>query len=70
MPIFVYECTKCEYTFDSLEKKADAKVECPQCKDSTSVEPRPFKQTANPSFKGGGWYKDGYKSTKNKKGAK
>ena len=31
MPIFEYQCRKCEHDFEALVRRADEKVACPQC---------------------------------------
>jgi len=31
MPIFEYQCRKCEHDFEALVRGADEKVACPQC---------------------------------------
>jgi putative FmdB family regulatory protein len=37
MPIFEYNCGKCDETFELLVKRYDEKVKCPKC-GSTRVE--------------------------------
>jgi len=60
MPIYGYECTDCEHTFDALQKMSDAKlVDCPECGES-----RLRKQLSAPKFrlKGKGWYETDFKT--------
>jgi len=60
MPIYGYECTSCEHTFDALQKISDAKlVDCPECGDSGLR-----KQLSAPKFrlKGKGWYETDFKT--------
>jgi len=60
MPIYGYECTSCEHTFDALQKMSDPKlVDCPEC-----GEPSLRKQLSAPKFrlKGKGWYETDFKT--------
>jgi putative FmdB family regulatory protein len=60
MPIYGYECSSCEHTFDALQKISDAKlVDCPDCGDSSLR-----KQLSAPKFrlKGKGWYETDFKT--------
>jgi putative FmdB family regulatory protein len=61
MPIYAYECAKCGETVEYLQKMSDSpKKKCESCGGKLS------KLMTAPAFhlKGGGWYKDGYASTK------
>jgi len=60
MPIYGYECTECEHTFDALQKMSDPKlVDCPDCGESSLR-----KQLSAPKFrlKGKGWYETDFKT--------
>jgi putative FmdB family regulatory protein len=61
MPLYEYECTSCHRRTEKIQKYSDADLTvCPHCGG-------PLERTitaAAISFKGGGWYKDGYASAK------
>jgi putative FmdB family regulatory protein len=61
MPLYEYECTSCHRRTEKIQKFSDAELTiCPHCGG-------PLERTitaAAVSFKGGGWYKDGYASAK------
>jgi putative FmdB family regulatory protein len=60
MPIYGYECTTCEHTFDALQKMSDPKlIDCPDCGESSLR-----KQLSAPKFrlKGKGWYETDFKT--------
>jgi putative FmdB family regulatory protein len=61
MPLYEYECTACHRRTEKIQKYSDADLTiCPHCAG-------PLERTitaAAISFKGGGWYKDGYASAK------
>jgi putative FmdB family regulatory protein len=61
MPLYEYECTACHRRTEKIQKYSDADLTvCPHCGG-------PLERTitaAAISFKGGGWYKDGYASHK------
>ncbi|NCF73429.1 MAG: zinc ribbon domain-containing protein [Gammaproteobacteria bacterium] len=60
MPIYGYECTSCEHTFDVLQKMSDPKLlDCPDCGKATLR-----KQLSAPKFrlKGKGWYETDFKT--------
>ena len=63
MPIYEYECAKCEHRYDVLCRitQANEPKTCPQCASSQSK-----RRIAGGHFelKGGGWYKDGYAKPK------
>tara|TARA_B110000263_G_scaffold246529_1_gene257704 strand:- start:762 stop:1085 length:324 start_codon:yes stop_codon:yes gene_type:complete len=59
MPIYEYECTNCDHTFDELQKMSDEHlVDCPSCS-----APKLARLLSAPSFrlKGGGWYETDFK---------
>ncbi len=57
MPIYEYECQKCEYRFERLQKLSDPPpTKCPQCGGKVA-------QLLSPpavQFKGSGWYVTDY----------
>lgn len=62
MPLYTYQCTKCGYKDDVLEKVQDRSTEskqCPKCGETTFTrETVPHPTTFQ--LKGSGWFKDGY----------
>ena len=64
MPVYEYECPACEKVFEVQQRMADAPLsQCPDCEG-------PVKKIMSRSsfqLKGGGWYADGYSSTKPEK---
>jgi len=61
MPLYEYECTTCHRRTEKIQKFSDAELTvCPHCggKLERTIT------AAAVSFKGGGWFKDGYGSTK------
>ena len=70
MPLYEYECTQCHERTEKIQKFSDPEITvCPHC--SGHLE-RVISAPAV-SFKGGGWYADGYgnpkpKSSDNKSG--
>jgi putative FmdB family regulatory protein len=67
MPIYEYECKKCNHHFEQIQKISDAPLQiCPNCHQpevSRVVSPSGFQ------LKGTGWYETDFK-TKPKKGDK
>lgn len=64
MPLNAYECTKCGYELEEIQKFSDPPLEkCPECGGKLK------KQFGSPSlqFKGGGWARDGYGNSKKSK---
>jgi putative FmdB family regulatory protein len=62
MPVYEYECKACENIFEIQQKMADPPLAvCPDCTGPVT------KLISMNSFqlKGGGWYADGYASSKN-----
>ena len=61
MPLYEYECSTCHRRTEKIQKYSDAELTvCPHCGG-------PLERTITaPAFQfaGGGWYKDGYGSTK------
>ena len=61
MPLYEYECTACHRRIEKIQKFSDAELTvCPHCGGTLE---RTITAAAF-SFQGGGWYKDGYGSTK------
>ena len=61
MPLYEYECAACHRRTEKIQKFSDPELTvCPHC--SGRLE-RTITAAAV-SFKGGGWYKDGYASAK------
>ncbi len=61
MPVYEYECKACDKIFEVQQKMSDDPIShCPQCGEKVT------KIMSMNSFqlKGGGWYADGYASTK------
>ena len=61
MPIYAYRCKKCGSEEEHIQKMSDPPIKkCSACggKLERLVSPAAF------HLKGGGWYKDGYASTK------
>ncbi len=61
MPLYDYRCENCSHEFEALQRvNQDALTECPICSEHALK-----KQASAPAFtfKGGGWYKDGYGSS-------
>ena len=66
MPIYEYKCTACHKHTEKIQKFSDPEITvCPYC--SGTLE-RVLHAPAV-SFKGGGWYADGYGNTKQKSSA-
>lgn len=54
MPIYEYECKKCNHTLDILQKMSDPPaVKCPQCSQDSLVR---LVSAAGFQLKGTGWY--------------
>ena len=64
MPIYEYQCKKCEHKLEALQKMSDSPLlKCPECgKKSLSK----LVSAASFRLKGGGWYETDFK-TGNKK---
>jgi putative FmdB family regulatory protein len=60
MPVYEYRCTACSSEFEYEHRMSERKTVCEKC--SGELE-RLISRTSF-SFKGGGWYKDLYASTK------
>ena len=65
MPLYEYECTQCHERTEKIQKFSDPEITvCPHC--SGHLE-RVLSAPAV-TFKGGGWYADGYGNPKPKSG--
>ena len=63
MPLYEYECTGCHRHTEKIQKFSDAEITvCPYCNGHLE---RVISAPAV-SFKGGGWYADGYGNAKPK----
>jgi putative FmdB family regulatory protein len=63
MPLYEYECTTCHKHTEKIQKFSDPEITvCPHC---SGVLERVISAPAI-SFKGGGWYADGYGNAKPK----
>jgi putative FmdB family regulatory protein len=61
MPLYEYECTECKRHTEKIQKFSDAEItQCPHC---GGLLERVVSAPAI-SFKGGGWYADGYGNAK------
>jgi putative FmdB family regulatory protein len=64
MPLYEYGCDNCGHTLEVQQKLADAPLTtCPSCGQSAL---RKLISATSFVLKGGGWYKDGYGSSKDK----
>ena len=61
MPLYEYECRKCKKHTEKIQKFSDKEItKCPHCGG-------PLERVVSApaiSFKGGGWFKDGYSHAK------
>jgi putative FmdB family regulatory protein len=61
MPLYEYECTQCKRHTEKIQKFSDPEItQCPHC---GGLLERVISAPAV-SFKGGGWYADGYGNAK------
>lgn len=61
MPLYEYECKQCKKHTEKIQKFSDREItECPHCGGLLER----VVSAAAISFKGGGWFKDGYSHTK------
>jgi putative FmdB family regulatory protein len=61
MPLYEYECTQCQRHTEKIQKFSDPEItQCPHC---GGLLERVVSAPAI-SFKGGGWYADGYGNAK------
>ncbi len=68
MPTYAYRCASCQHQLEVKQQMSEAPLtECPEC-----GRPTLRKQLNNSGvfiLKGGGWYKDGYSSARERKAA-
>lgn len=60
MPVYEFEC-KCGHVFEQLVPMGTQTHQCPVCKKE---EAQKIMSACTFELKGGGWYADGYASTK------
>jgi putative FmdB family regulatory protein len=61
MPLYEYECQQCKRHTEKIQKFSDTEItECPHCGGPLER----VISAAAISFKGGGWFKDGYGNAK------
>jgi putative FmdB family regulatory protein len=59
MPIYEYQCQKCNHVFDALQKMSDdVLTDCPDCGKAAL---RKLLSAPNFRLKGGGWYETDFK---------
>lgn len=64
MPVYEYECKECEKVFEVQQRISDGPLQqCPECEG----EVKKLMSMSSFQLKGGGWYADGYASSKAKK---
>ena len=64
MPLYEYQCSKCGYSWELIQRMSDAPPKtCPECRSR-----KVGKLMSRTSFvlKGSGWYADGYSGKSNK----
>lgn len=60
MPIYEYQCSKCEHRLEALQKISDAPLtECPACHERSLQK---LISAASFRLKGGGWYETDFKT--------
>ena len=60
MPVYEYECEKCQKVFEIQQRMSDDPLqECPECHGKV----KKLMSVNSFQLKGGGWYADGYSST-------
>ncbi|WP_041278063.1 FmdB family zinc ribbon protein [Desulfotalea psychrophila] len=60
MPVYEYECSKCEKVFEVQQRMSDDPLtECPECHGAV----KKLMSVNSFQLKGGGWYADGYSSS-------
>ena len=62
MPTYDYQCEKCGHEFERVQRITEDPIKtCPECK---SKKAKRLLSAPNFILKGGGWYADGYGSSK------
>lgn len=60
MPIYEYQCSKCDHRLEALQKISDAPLtECPRCHEQSLQK---LISAASFRLKGGGWYETDFKT--------
>lgn len=60
MPIYEYQCTKCEHQFETIQKFSEEPLKrCPEC---SKLSLKKLVSRAAFRLKGGGWYETDFKS--------
>lgn len=59
MPVYEFQC-KCGHITEALVRMDTQTVECPHCQDKA----KKIMSACRFELKGGGWYADGYSSSK------
>ncbi len=68
MPIYEYQCEKCDHQFDALQKISEKPLKkCPECGKKSLTK---LISAAGFRLKGGGWYETDFKSGNKKNLAK
>ena len=63
MPIYEYQCTKCEYRFELMQRMSDAPPsKCPEC---GNPEVKKLISRVGFQLKGTGWYETDFKNKPN-----
>ena len=59
MPIYEYQCSKCDHQLEAIQKFSDAPlIECPACHETALKK---LISAASFRLKGGGWYETDFK---------
>ncbi len=63
MPVYEYECSTCQKVYEIQQKMSDDPLKnCPECDGAV----KKLMSMSSFQLKGGGWYADGYSSSKGK----
>lgn len=62
MPIYDFQCQDCQGVFETLVKKSDDVPACELCASFSVI--KLISRGTSFVLAGGGWYRDGYSSTK------
>ena len=58
MPLYEYDCHRCDKTFEKIVKRSDPTPPCPECEQNDEVVRQEVSKSSF-ALKGGGWYKNG-----------
>jgi len=65
MPIYEYQCRRCDHEFEAIQKVSDEPLrECPACGEQSLTK---LVSAAGFRLKGGGWYETDFKGGNEKK---